>query len=128
MQLMPDAARDMGLNVPDYQKVKIRNGKTLKTYSCRKGLEEKYCKFKTDERFNAEKNIDAGVKYIKWLINGLNRNKKLDPVFENILASYNAGLGNVKKYEGVPPFKETMNYVKKTCGYYEQLNAKVCYA
>jgi len=56
--------------------------------------------------FDAEQNIAGGTKYLKNLIN------KYDSVKLG-LAAYNAGSGAVNKYGGVPPFKETQNYVKK---------------
>jgi len=55
--------------------------------------------------FNAEQNIEGGTKYLKNLIN------KYDSVKLG-LAAYNAGSGAVSKYGGVPPYKETQNYVK----------------
>ncbi len=55
--------------------------------------------------FNAEQNIDGGTKYLKNLID------KYDSVKLG-LAAYNAGSGAVNKYGGVPPYKETQNYVK----------------
>lgn len=57
-------------------------------------------------------NIEGGVKYIKAKLEKYNGNLIL------ALASYNAGSGNVEKYGGVPPFKETQNYVKSILANY----------
>lgn len=124
MQLMPDTAKGLGLFVPNYGYTKV-NGKIV--YYCNVNAKGA-CNYQEDERFNPDKNVQAGTKYVKGLIIDLDKDKNLDPTFENILASYNAGFGNVQKYKGVPPFTETVGYVKAICGYYEKLNTKVCYA
>lgn len=66
------------------------------------------------DSFDPEQNIMGGSKYISDLL------KRYDGDTKLALAAYNAGMNNVKKYGGVPPFKETQNYVVKVMKYMEE--------
>ncbi len=64
-----------------------------------------------EDPFDARSNIMGGAKYISQQLKKYNGNIDL------ALAAYNAGSGNVAKYGGVPPFKETRNYIQRIKGY-----------
>lgn len=66
------------------------------------------------DAFDPEQNVMGGAKYISQLLDKYEGNTKL------ALAAYNAGMGNVKKYGGIPPFEETQNYVVKVTKYMNQ--------
>jgi soluble lytic murein transglycosylase-like protein len=72
-------------------------------------------RFGCDDTSDAASNIDAGTKYLRWLL------KRFDGNVSLALAGYNAGEGAVDKYDGVPPFDETQNYVKIITSRYGKL-------
>ncbi len=60
-----------------------------------------------DEVFEPARNLDAGSRYLSWLID------RFDGDLPRVLAGYNAGEGTVDRYRGVPPYRETRNYIKR---------------
>lgn len=69
--------------------------------------------------YDPEQNIDAGVKYIKYL------QEYFDGDLRKTIAAYNAGQGNVDRYNGIPPFRETQTYVKKVLRNYQKRNQQL---
>jgi len=65
-----------------------------------------------DNAFDPRQNIEAGVRHLKSLLNDYNGNVELT------LAAYNAGSGAVKRSNGIPPYRETQDYVRKITNLY----------
>jgi soluble lytic murein transglycosylase-like protein len=66
--------------------------------------------------FDPQQNIDAGVKYMRWLLDTFGQDLRL------ALAGYNAGEGAVMKYGNqIPPYRETRDYVARITARYEQI-------
>ncbi|MEO8380904.1 MAG: lytic transglycosylase domain-containing protein [Acidobacteriota bacterium] len=52
-------------------------------------------------------NVAAGATYLRWLL------ERYDGDLDRVLAAYNAGEGAVDKYKGIPPYRETQDFVKR---------------
>jgi hypothetical protein len=68
--------------------------------------------FGVRDLYDPEKNLEAGVQYLKFLLARFNHIQAI--------AAYNAGPATVRKYRGIPPFEETQNYVKKVLDNFRQ--------
>jgi hypothetical protein len=64
-------------------------------------------RFGVTDSYDPVANIYGGVRYLHWLLKTFNGNADL------AVAAYNAGEGNVWKYNGVPPFRETITYINR---------------
>ena len=64
-------------------------------------------RFGVTNSFDPVANIYGGTRYLRWLLQTFEGNADL------AVAAYNAGEGNVWKYNGVPPFRETVNYIRR---------------
>lgn len=60
-----------------------------------------------DALFDPASNLDAGVRYLKWL------REHFAGDLPKMLAGYNAGEGTVERYDGVPPFRETRDFIRR---------------
>jgi soluble lytic murein transglycosylase-like protein len=63
--------------------------------------------------FNPRENIEGGVRYLKYLLSLFNDDLRLS------LAAYNAGENIVAEVRSIPPYRETVDYVKKVLSYYQ---------
>jgi soluble lytic murein transglycosylase-like protein len=64
-------------------------------------------RFGVHNSYDPVANIFGGVRYLRWLL------EKFDGNADLAVAAYNAGEGNVWKYNGVPPFRETVTYINR---------------
>ncbi len=62
---------------------------------------------KPERLFDPVQNIEAGVKYLRWLIDQFPND------LASVLAAYNAGERAVERYGGIPPYRETRGYVRR---------------
>ncbi|HZH32980.1 MAG TPA: lytic transglycosylase domain-containing protein [Pyrinomonadaceae bacterium] len=69
-------------------------------------------RFAVEGKTGVEQNVYAGTKLLRWLL------KRFDGNVSLALAGYNAGEGSVDKYDGIPPYPETQNYVRKITANY----------
>ncbi|MCW8890896.1 MAG: transglycosylase SLT domain-containing protein [Sedimenticola sp.] len=71
-------------------------------------------RFGVNDSWNPEENMHGGMAYLQWLVQQFEGDVRL------VLAAYNAGEGAVERYQGIPPYRETQNYVKMITRSYDK--------
>jgi soluble lytic murein transglycosylase-like protein len=66
------------------------------------------------DSFHPDNNVEGGVKYLRYLMKLFSNDLSL------ALAAYNAGENAVIKHRGIPPYRETQNYVQRVLSHYQQ--------
>jgi soluble lytic murein transglycosylase-like protein len=74
--------------------------------------------YNTANAYDAGENIDAGVRHLRYLLNYFQGELRL------VLAAYNAGVGAVEKYGGIPPYPETRQYIARVLGLYNSYRSR----
>jgi hypothetical protein len=64
--------------------------------------------------YDPDQNVEAGAKYLSYL------SKRFDGNLKKTIAAYNAGEGAVERYHGIPPYRETRDYVSRVLNSYRQ--------
>ncbi len=72
-----------------------------------------------ENAYDPQENISGGTRYFARLL------RAYDGDVEKALAGYNAGPGNVRKYGGIPPFKETQKYIQRVQKYYSAFSGNI---
>lgn len=75
-------------------------------------------RFGVTNSFDPEANVYAGTRYLKWLLQTFKGDADL------AVAAYNAGEGNVWKYNGVPPFRETLTYIRRIARHFPKTDSE----
>ncbi len=70
-------------------------------------------RFGVENVFDPGENVEGGVRYLRFLL------EEFEDDLSLALAAYNAGENAVRKYQGIPPYRETRDYVKKIAKLYD---------
>lgn len=77
-------------------------------------IPETASRFNVKDSYDPVQNIKGGLAYLRWLLAYYQGNVAL------AVAGYNAGEGAVDRYRGVPPYKETQNYVRRILSFFQR--------
>lgn len=75
-------------------------------------------RFGVSDAYQASQNIQGGTRYLKFLM------KRFSGNLTHVIAAYNAGEGAVDRYSGIPPYRETQEYVRRVTAVYRRLRGE----